>query len=258
MAIKDLLVSVDASQTGRERMTFALNLAQRHRARVTAYYTSPTVGLEGEASASDLAEDIEREFEAQLGLHQLTGGWMLSNDDLSRNLIEEIRYTDLAVLGLGPPDARDFDAQGFPIAEIVVACGRPVLGIPVSQLSLRPFTKVLIAWDGSREATRALHDAIPLIQGAKEVSVITIGADAHGMAQRAVDHLLRHDVKASVATAAVSFFEVGPELLQQAAMLEVDLMVAGAYGHAKLTEDLLGGSSRSLLHQMLVPVLLSH
>jgi nucleotide-binding universal stress UspA family protein len=257
MTIKDLLVSVDSSATGRERLAFALHLAQRHGARVTAYYTSPTVGREGETSAADIAEDIERTFEAQLGLHQLTGTWMLSGDDASENLIEEIRYADIAVLGLGPPERDQTDPQGFRVADIIIACGRPVLSVPVRRLSLTPFTKVLIAWDGSREASRALHDAIPLIQEAEEVSVVTLGSNAD-ISQRAVDHLLRHGVRAKVETAIAAPLDIGSELLQQAAMLDVDLMVAGAYGHAKLTEDLLGGSSRSLLHQMLVPVLLSH
>ena len=257
MTIKDLLVSVDSSPTGRERLAFALHLSQRHGARVTAYYTSPTVGDVGEASAAEIAEVIEREFEAELGLHQLTGTWMLSGDEASENLIEEIRYADIAVLGLGSPERGEVDPQGLRVADIVLACGRPVLCAPVSRLSLKPFGKVLIAWDGSREASRALHDAIPLIQEAEEVSVVTLGSNAD-IPQRAVDHLLRHGVRAKAEAALASSLDIGSELLQQAAMLDVDLMVAGAYGHAKLTEELLGGSSRSLLHQMLVPVLLSH
>jgi nucleotide-binding universal stress UspA family protein len=258
MTIKEILVSVDASDTSDDRLQFALNLARRHGAHVTAYYTSPTVGQEPEGSAADIAESVEFNFHGQIAARSLKGKWILSGERLTEDLIEQVRYSDLAVLGLGPPERVDHDPQGFQISEIVTSCGRPILGVPVSRLSTESFSTALIAWDASREATRALHDAIPLMGECKQVLVASIGTQGRQMAERAVAHLAQHGISAEVDTTPAWEAEIGHELLQRAAMSEVDLMVAGAYGHSKLAENWLGGPSYTLLHQMLVPILLSH
>src|SRR6478609_3178671 len=105
MALRELLVSIDASDTGRERMRFALALAQAHDAFLTAYYSSPTVADSPEGSPDEIAEAIEQEFEGELGARKLRGEWMLSGDPIVEDLVEQIKYVDMAILGLGPPEA---------------------------------------------------------------------------------------------------------------------------------------------------------
>jgi len=257
MSLREIIVSVDYSDTGIERMRFALDIAQTHGAYLTAFYTSPTTSP-GEGGAAENAEAIEAEFEAALGLRGIEGIWMLSGTPIVDDLVHEIRFADLAILGLGSPESGDFDPQGFRIDDVVRACGRPILGVPVSRLSPGPFSRVVIAWDGSREAARALNDAIPLMRHAGSIWVASIGTAERARPERVVTHLARHGLTASVDMTPSYEPEVGAELLQRAALHDADLVVAGAYGHSKLGESLFGGASNTLLHQMLVPVLLSH
>lgn len=258
MSIKEIIVSVDFSQTGRERMRFALDVARTHEAYVTAFYTSPTTTPVPEGSPSEIAEAMEAEFERELNVRKLQGGWMLSSTPVVDDIVAQIKCTDLAILGLGSPDSGDPDPQGFRIAEVVRFCGRPILGVPVSRLATSSFSKVMIAWDGSREATRALHDSIPLLRRAEEIWIASIGSTDLSWPRRAVAHLAKHGLNATVDTLPPYDPDIGSELLQRAAMREVDLVVAGAYGHSRLGEDIFGGASNTLLHQMLVPILLSH
>ena len=124
--------------------------------------------------------------------------------------------------------------------------------------------RVLIAWDGTREASRALHDALPLLVGAEMVTVMTVhrretdhesGRLSH---ERVVRHLARHGIAARTEEAVGNDVPVSDLLLSRAADLDVDLLVAGAYHHSQFREALLGGVSRELLDHMTVPVLMSH
>jgi len=257
MSLKELLVSVDASTSGLERMRFALDLARSHDAYLTAYYSSPTVSESSEGSPGEMAEAIEQQFETELTARHLKGGWMLSGDPIVEDLVDRIKYTDLAILGLGSPGSGEPDPQGFKISDVVLSCGRPLLATPVSRLPMK-FSKVLVAWNGSCEATRALHDAIPLMKGAQNIWITSIGPDGPALAKRAAAHLQRHGLSAAVDLNPPFEWDIGSELMERAAMFEADLVVAGAYGHSKLAENLFGGASNALLEQMLVPILVSH
>jgi nucleotide-binding universal stress UspA family protein len=256
---KDILVSVDASEVGRQRLKFAIGIAAAHAADLTAYYTSPTTTDSSAVQAEDIADSIAADFDDQLRSMGLGGTWLLSDTPTAAHIATHIRYTDLAILGLGDPDGIGPDHQGFSIGEIILSCGRPILGLPVGPLP-QEFNTALVAWDASREASRALHDALPFLRKASVVKIVSIGASGNraALAERAVVHLAKHGVKASVDTGYAHFEDVGTELLDRTAILSADLVVAGAYGHSRLGERLLGGTSQTLLHQMLVPVLLSH
>jgi nucleotide-binding universal stress UspA family protein len=258
VSIKSLLVSIDMSETGRERMQYAFDLAEQHAAHLVGYYASPTVGMDVEGSPQDIAEAVHQEFDRQLGLRHLTGAWVLGDKPLAADVAEQIRYCDLALIGLGSPDDIGPDPQGFRIEEIVRSCGRPILGLPISRLAPPPFSRVLVAWDGSPQASRALHDALPLLKGGETIYIVSLGGDGAAKAERLIAHLARHGLAATFYTMPSFEMTVGDELLQRAALLEVDLVVAGAYGHSRLGEDLFGGASNTLVHQMLVPILVSH
>jgi nucleotide-binding universal stress UspA family protein len=256
MPLKDMLVSVDMTDTGRERLNFALRLAKSHRAHLTAYYTSPTTGETSHGSAENLAEAAEEAF--QSGLSGIDGTWLLSADPLEKDLVARIRSCDIALLGLGDPERPQTDPQGFAIEDVVRSCGRPVLGLPVSDLPETFVTKALVAWDGSREAARAINDALPLLAGARQIEIVSIGPDGDDLAGRAIEHLRHHGIAAKAGRPGMLMDDIGSELLDRAEAGDVDLIVAGAFGHAPLTENLFGGATRSLFRQMLAPVLFSH
>jgi nucleotide-binding universal stress UspA family protein len=122
--------------------------------------------------------------------------------------------------------------------------------------------RVLIAWNGSREATRAAHDALPLLKRATKVTVLSIDPD-HDSQRRVPSaditlHLARHGVAAEADSTVALDIAVGDVLLSRAADLGADLIVMGGYGHSRVREMVLGGATRHLLQHMTVPVLMSH
>jgi nucleotide-binding universal stress UspA family protein len=256
---KDILVSVDGSDVGIRRLRFAMQVAKLQRADLAAYYTSPTTTDGGDA-AEEVAETVATEFEKELQEHGLNGRWVLSGKPIETEVVSLIRCCDLAILGLGDPDRILPNHQGFSIGEIVLSCGRPILGVPIGALPEKFVSTAIVAWDGSREAARAMHDAIPLLLQASSVKVVSIAGQKDGstLAEPAAAHLTKHGIKAEIDTSWRHFDDVGSELFDRTDALEADLIVAGAYGHSRVSERLFGGTSRTLLHQMLVPVLVSH
>ena len=123
---------------------------------------------------------------------------------------------------------------------------------------------VLVAWDETREATRALNDALPLIEDAKSVTVMTVvphekeAERLHAPLRRVVGHLERHGLPVRAEESMRGDMAVSDLLLSRAADLGADMIVAGAYHHSQLREALVGGVSRDLLRHMTVPVLMSH
>jgi nucleotide-binding universal stress UspA family protein len=177
-------------------------------------------------------------------------------------LITFAQAADLVVMGQIKPGARP--APTWRPDEIVVSCGRPVLMVPYVGNYPKVGRRVLVAWDGSREAVRALNDALPLIRAADTVTVMTVRArpkdlnPASASMGRVVRHLARHGIAASAVQALHAGGSISDELLSRTVDLAADLLVAGAYHHSQLRESLLGGISRELFQHMTLPVLMSH
>jgi len=283
MALKDLLVSIDASDAGNARMGLAMRLARRHRARLIGCYVSPTVGsydvppathLGGlpafihpppadSEHAGDVAEIMEQRFSDDLRLNGLEGMWILSGEDTVRDLSAQLRVCDLAILGQIDPDRPVRDQGGFQPEDVILQSGRPGLVVPYVGGAETLGTRVLIGWDGSREASRALHDALSLIEPAAAVTVLTIdngeaAGSAPASAEMAAAHLRRHGIAAKAEHTPSLDLAIADVILSRAADIAADLIVSGAYGHSRLRESLLGGTSRALFERMTAPVLMSH
>jgi nucleotide-binding universal stress UspA family protein len=146
---------------------------------------------------------------------------------------------------------------------LAVAAGRPVLIVPNAGVYCGIGSRVVVAWNGRREATRAAFDALPLLQQAKDVKVLWIdprSEDEDAGAFAATDlctALARHGI-ACEAVAAASDGNVGATLLSCATEHRADLLVMGCYGHSRLTELVFGGATRHILRHMTIPVLMSH
>jgi nucleotide-binding universal stress UspA family protein len=165
---------------------------------------------------------------------------------------------------LGQAVAEEEDVPAGFAEHVVLAAGRPVLMIPYAGQPAALGERVLVAWNASRESTRALTDALPLLQRAAQVDVLTVnarpGRDGHGEMPGAdiALYLARHGVSANVHPTHGEDIGVGEWLLSRAADLGTDLIVMGAYGHSRLREMVLGGATRTILQSMTVPVLMSH
>ena len=138
------------------------------------------------------------------------------------------------------------------------ACGAAAFGTQ----RLSKLERVVIAWDFSREAARALSDALPLLALAHEVRIVTVFGEKHVETTATtgdVEHFLaRHRIKYSLNSISFEGNNIGRFLMDYAVGIDADLLVMGAYGHSRLREFVLGGATREILREPLLPVLLSH
>jgi nucleotide-binding universal stress UspA family protein len=172
------------------------------------------------------------------------------------------RYADLVI----SPQAEPTDEPETRLLphEIVLAAGRPVLFVPYAGRFPDAGRRVLVAWDGGREAARAVSDALPFLARAETVEVSVFDPErsprTHGE-QPGADialFLSRHGVKVTVHRQSGAGYDVGAQILSRAADAAADLIVMGGYGHARVRELVLGGVTRTILESMTVPVLMSH
>jgi nucleotide-binding universal stress UspA family protein len=286
MAIRDILVSVDSSAAGEGRMRLALALAGSRKAKLSALYVLPRprngvpmIGLgplplstpawmlapeAGSPRDPERAEELERRFRSELRSRAIEGEWHLLDEGDLVQLFELANAVDLTILGQQSSEGQADRPPWFAPDDVVLEVGRPVLVVPYAGAFDTVGRRALIAWDGSREAARALADALPLIEDSEAVTVIYVGARegrrerGRPALDRIVHHLQRHAIKARGEETPRSDVPISDLLLSRAAELDADLIVAGAYHHSPVREALLGGVSRELLHHMTVPVLMAH
>ncbi|MGH7248727.1 MAG: universal stress protein, partial [Pseudomonadota bacterium] len=170
------------------------------------------------------------------------------------------RRFDLAIVGQAKPDKGAVEET---IAEAALfASGRPVIIVPYIQKAPLKLDRVMICWDGSRPAARAIADAMPLLERAQLVEVVIVANDS-GKQEEIVganmgQHLARHDLKVDVKRISSGGIDVADALLSHAADASADFIVMGGYGHSRLREYVLGGVTRSILRSMTAPTLMSH
>ncbi len=174
------------------------------------------------------------------------------------------RYADLTVLPAMPRDGIDNMYVHDFFHDILRHSGRPLLVVPEGHSAALPPKRVLIAWKPTRESSRAVADAMPLLKQAETVEVLVIdpviGEAAYGGEPGAdiAAHLARHGLKVEVEMRPSMNFSVAYALLDHARKTGADMIVAGGYGHSRLRETVLGGTTRELLQTTHVPVLFSH
>ena len=170
------------------------------------------------------------------------------------------RRFDLAIVGQAKPEPSAVEER---IAEgALFDSGRPVIFVPYVQKAPLKLNQIMVCWDGSRPATRAIADAMPLLERSGRVEVVIV-ADERGKQQEieGVDmgqHLARHGLNVEVQRITRGDRDVADALLSHATDADVDFIVMGGYGHSRLREFVLGGVTRSILRSMTVPVLMSH
>jgi nucleotide-binding universal stress UspA family protein len=173
------------------------------------------------------------------------------------------RYADLVIMGQAEPEEADSARRHLP-EHVVLEAGRPVLVVPYIGLQKSLGERMVIAWDGGREAARAVADALPLLERAQQVEVVVVDPErdptSHGREPGAdiAQFLARHGCKVEVQRLSSSELSVGDRLLSHMADCDADLLVMGGYAHARLRQLVLGGTTQQILQQMTVPVLLSH
>ncbi len=278
MSLKDILVHVDRGKRSKERLDAAIALAAAHDAHLIGLYVLTYPHIPGYIRA-EMTEDVLRsqiestraaadQAEAMFNEHvaraNVKAEWRCVEGDLLAVLSLHARYCDVAIVGQRDPEWEEAGGDAAMPDQLVLQCGRPVLIVP--HVGAYPVIgkRVMVAWDGSRLATRAVNDALPFMVKAKKVAVLAVnpegGSGGHGAIPSAdiCLHLARHGVNAEAQHIYAKDMSVGDMMLSRAADEGIDLIVTGAYGHARWRELVLGGVTRHLLNHMTVPVLMSH
>lgn len=283
MALKDILVHLDAGPRCATRLGIAADLAIRHGAHLTGLFVvdvpntdyfygagMPMAGLGPDqlidvmtAEARAAAAPVEANFRQVLRLNNVEGDWRMLEGYTPSVLSADARYVDLVIVGQ-PDDPRRQDHRGrLTVETALMTSGRPILTIPYAGDFPTLTDHVLVAWNASREATRAAHDALPLLLTAKQVTILAVNPrsaidDTDMPHTDLATHLARHGVRAETTRTVAEDISDGEALLSYASDISATMIVAGGYGHSRAREMIFGGVTRTLLHEMTIPVLFSH
>lgn len=269
--LHDLLALYDGRATAANALAYAEALAPDGHVAALLFGILPDFPVsEGAAEAWLVAERAARaeaaELEARLRVQLEQRG---SRAELRRTdgrlgeegrlLAREAMYADATLIGWPAANGGAQPIEAFEGA--LFNSGRPVILVPEAHTSHgRPQT-VLIAWRATREAARAVNDALPLLRSARQVTVVVVadnGATEDIPGDDIARHLARHDVWVEVKHVPAGGEPVHEVLLNEARFVGADLMVMGGYSHSRTGEWLFGGVTRDMLSRMTIPVLMSH
>ena len=253
VSIESVLVHLDPRTNVTGVLDVALELARQHRAHV--------VGLWPSAEAGSERSPLEQTFRERAKRLQLSHEWSRVAGNEAAILVLESRCHDLLVIGQADPREGQFWPQAQHLLEsALLKSGHSLIAVPRSGAFPSVGERILVAWDGAREAARAVEDAMPILERAEQVTLVTV--DLRSGEALSADHLVvlleRHGVQISVQGARSHGAAIGEVLLGRARELSCDLLVMGGYGHSPLREHLFGGPTYFVLRHMNVPVLLSH
>jgi nucleotide-binding universal stress UspA family protein len=261
--IRDLMVVLDGSAAGEVRLKVAAALAQQHEAHLTAFFALDLLMTHDDIQPADQAERLEATFHEHLRDHGLKGDWHEASGNVGEAVVRQARQADLVILGQVDPEHPPSSENRHLLENVLTTAGRTILLIPYIGRCGTVGTKILVGWNDTREATRAVNDAIVLMAHAHSVTVLTLYPEGRtsergaGTSAGIVHHLARHGIIAHRAQMAVSISPASA-LLSYGADLNADLLVVGGYGHSQLRGIMLGGVTRVLLRHMTMPMLMSH
>jgi len=276
---KNLLVNIPTERSPQPAIDGAISLAARCQAQLDAVsvgYESSSIPLvaEGGAAVAAIFEDERGKalarahaalaiFETEAkraGVTYSSRAISTMPSEAAAILGATARLYDLAVVAQPEFERDTFDntlAQ-----EILFQSGGPVLFMPYTFKGAFHARRVGICWDGSRLAARAVRDAMPLLEQAEAITIITINAASSVPADASAAHLMRYLSRLGVPTEIDSVktekANTQSSILSLAADESLNLLVMGGYGHSRLKETVFGGVTREMLESMTVPTLMSH
>jgi nucleotide-binding universal stress UspA family protein len=271
-----ILVHMDASPRCAVRLALARQLAREHDAATLLAMLALEPRPVPEPLPTDLGMPVFRSevdpdhrsraldtFNVALGSGDPAMTWVeLPPVPPAWGMVQASHYVDLMVLGQhDPEDVLSKDVPRDFVESVVMESGKPALVIPYAGRFDNIGRNVLIAWRPSRECARAVEAALPLLQRASRVQAVSWGEDSFGPAETTfgiVRALAWHGVECTARRYPEDPEKLGELLLSNAATDGCDLLVMGCYGHHRLRELMLGGTTRTILRSMTLPVLLAH
>ena len=283
MNFKTILVNLNNEPRVPELIAAAAAIARPTEAHVVGLYVMPPLFMPSDVilpMGADFDEEQVVEHRAQAEriktvFDRLTHGeayvaeWRVFGDartayeSIADGVIDQSRSVELVIVSQAV-DGKDSPMLTDIAERVAIESGRPVLVIPSVWLAREYGRDVAVAWNDSREATRATFDALPLLERAKKIRLITVGEPTDGDGKNAIPSaevastLARHGLDVEVETVTNSDRHTGNAILSRVVADGSDLLVMGAYGHSRMREFILGGATRDVLKNMTVPVLMSH
>jgi nucleotide-binding universal stress UspA family protein len=276
-SLAQVLVHVDPSPESALRLQVACKLAARHGAAVTALYAAmptyvdvpfaPGVGAEMAVAMRQVDDtrmaQVRELFAASQESTEVRANWAEIRDDpVMAVFAQQALYADLLVLGQHYPAGQNASFVPSDFAQsVMIMSGKPALMLPGIGVLSDIGDTIVIAWKPTREAARAVAAALPFLQAAQAVHVVSwdsgeesVGGQRLGLSS----YLALHGVQATWHHQGPETTDIGELLLSRAFDLQADLLVMGCYGHSRAREWVMGGVSRTILGAMTLPVLMSH
>lgn len=274
--IKDIIVNLSVGAKANSASDYAISLAAAFNAHLTGiiFLYGPTMPVSRAGNVPPELEVIERHNEAAVKAVRESftaasthAGVKAESLTVSASLVSAgdqfgqiARRFDLAVVGQAEPETKMVEENIIEAA--LFDSGGPVIIVPYIQRAPLRLDHIMVCWDGSRAAARAIRDAIPFLGRAGRIEVVNVTSERGKQDQiECADlgaHLAHHGLNAVIKRIPLGDVDVAAVLLSHAADEGVDFIVMGGYGHSRLREFVLGGVTRSMLRTMTVPVLMSH
>ena len=261
--LKDIMVHLDSTPSCQSRLKVAISMAKQHGASLTGLcvYSSPRLN-----NPEQQLVDIRDTFLQEAEVGGVVAEWLEVDLGFMQTGVAEMigyyaSFTDLLVVSQPPTVDRDKQYAAITDPErLLLGTGRPVLIVPSHGSFPHVGKRVMVAWKAGPKASRALHDAMPLLRSAKHVSMISVGRDTFisDENERLANYLKRHDVSANIELIPPGDLSVGDTLLNLVADDNIDLIVLGVHIATKRGQLNMGEIGSFLLGQMTVPMLLSH
>ena len=282
MSYQRLLVHLDHDRRFDARIAYALRIARELSCHVVG--VAPTgslpppaefVPVGAAASLTDYAgavwmaldkrgHDLQERFEAACREAGLSHETLVDHADKAQSLVRLSHCSDIVVLSQADRESPDFATAAERVAEVVLHSARPTIVLPFAGEFEPVGSRVLVAWNDSREAARAVADALPLLRLAEKVFLVTWERGPHAAETQwperhaALQRWLEAHGVAAEPRLTRSDIAMAEAVLSRASDVDADLIVMGAYGHRRWTGRVTGGTTHAMLASMTVPVLMSH
>ena len=274
-----MLLLCDAGRTTQGRIDTAFELATKYNAVVTAIFIPPTPKFNANGSAgrtvltvpveeqlehsNEIIKSTKKAFIAKAKKLGIACEW-IEDDELDIvSFINQSRYSDVAI-------APQLLAEHVPNDKSLICdylstqIGKPLIVLPNKMKKFPLLNNVVIAWDESPQAARAVHDAIPLLKLADNVNVVMVPEEEYYenkliiSGQGLKSYLSHHGINVNMVTIQRKKSKIAKEILSSAKHQGAGLIVMGVYGHSRIRESVFGGTSKYLLKNTTIPLLVSH
>jgi nucleotide-binding universal stress UspA family protein len=273
VTLKHVVVHIDRSAQCAVRLDLAVDLVRRFDATLTGLFAEndphvmTVAALDPAGALAADAAEASACFRRRIEAHSMRSDWQTvmtaSDDALIRQTLRVARNADLVILGQRDPASADVRVPADMVERVILESGRPILVVPYAGRFTNLGKRTLIAWNGGREAARALNDALPILRSAEYVTLLAINPEPEQRPDEnrfacVIRHLRAHGIVAHLETQRVEDIDSMDMLLSRLADEGIDLLVMGAYGRYAAPLLHRGGSTRHILRHMTVPVLMSH